>query len=394
MTNGNKRQNLQPGVEQPLLWLSLMSRFRWLRPVLIGTCALPIVGTLLSFSRRTHWLFRMWDFPRVQMAVLAAGGALGYTSLFYKKRRPLDVALVAGSGAVIAYQLYRIHTYTPLVRPTVKRARREKPDDRIVLMMTNVLMENDRHDLLLQTIEREDPDVILAVEVDDRWDAALEPLLERYPYAVRQPQDNFYGMTLFSKLELIDPKVDFLVQEDIPSIHTRIRLRSGQVITLHGLHPRPPEPIRDQPSSPRDAELVLVGRGIGEIKAQEPVIVAGDLNDVAWSPTSELFVRLSGLLDPRAGRGFFNSYNANNPLFRYPLDHVFHSVHFELVRIQRLPWIGSDHFPILIELQYDEHGPEEQEASHRKKGDEAFADQKLAQEAEDAATGYDRPRGE
>lgn len=381
-------------LEQALLCHFPMRRLEWLRPVLIGTCALPLAGTLLSFSRGTHWLFRMWDFPRVQMAVLAAGGALGYSALFFRKRRALDVALVAGSGAVVAYQLYRIHKYTPLVRPTVKRARRGDPGDRIVLMMTNVLMDNDRYDLLLETIERENPDVILAVEVDDRWNAALEPLLERYPYAVRRPQDNFYGIVLLSRLELVDPKVDFLVQEDIPSIHTGVRLRSGTVITLHGLHPRPPEPVRDQPSSPRDAELVIVGRAIGEVKAQEPVIVAGDLNDVAWSPTSELFVRLSGLLDPRTGRGFFNSYNANNPLFRYPLDHVFHSVHFELVRLARLPWIGSDHFPILIELQYDEHAPEEQEASHRKKGDESFADEKLEQESHDAATGFDRPRGE
>ena len=31
---------------------------------------------------------------------------------------------------------------------------------------------------------------------------------------------------------------------------------TGDVIFMHGLHPRPPEPIRDQDSTPRDAELV------------------------------------------------------------------------------------------------------------------------------------------
>jgi endonuclease/exonuclease/phosphatase (EEP) superfamily protein YafD len=175
------------------------------------------------------------------------------------------------------------------------------------------------------------------------------------------------------------------------SIHTKLTLRSGVEVALHGLHPRPPEPIRDQPSSPRDAELVLAGRAIGDA-GDIPTIVAGDLNDVAWSPTSQLFVRLSGLLDPRAGRGFYNSYNANNPLFRYPLDHVFHSKHFTLVRLQRLPSIGSDHFPILIELQYDEEAARTQEESHEKPGDEEFAEEKLEQEAHDAATGADRPR--
>ncbi len=85
----------------------------------------------------------------------------------------------------------------------------------------------------------------------------------------------------------------------------------------------------------------------------------------------------AGLLDPRAGRGLYNSYNANNPLFRYPLDHVFHSKHFKLVRIQRLPDIGSDHFPILIELQYEPEAVAQQEESEIKRGDEELAEGKL-----------------
>ena len=356
--------------------------------MLAAVCAIPVAGTLLSLSRRPHWIFRMWDFPRVQLATLAAIGGAGL-SLFGKKR---DRALAGASGAVIAWQFSHILTYTRLHRRTVKRVREHEPEQCITLLMTNVRMENEQHDLVLATIEREDPDVVLAVEVDHRWDEALAPLVEKYPHHVRHPQDNWYGMVLYSKLELLEPRVDFLVQDDIPSIHTRLCLRSGVEVTLHGLHPRPPEPIRDQPSSPRDAELVLVGRAIAEEQRQGPTIVAGDLNDVAWSPTSELFVRISKLLDPRAGRGFYNTYNANNPLFRYPLDHVFHSNHFKLVRIERLPHVGSDHFPILIELQYDPHAIEEQDESHEKPGDQQEAEARLDQEAHDAATGADRPR--
>jgi endonuclease/exonuclease/phosphatase (EEP) superfamily protein YafD len=368
-----------------------MKRYKWLRPVLAGLASIPVIGTLLSLSKRTHWLFRLWDFPRVQMAVVAAVSTIAHSLLFFR-RRPSDVALIAAAGAVVAYQLKRIRAYTPLARRTVARATREDGDNRIVLLITNVQMENTHTDRVIDTIRRNQPDVVLAVEIDERWNAALEELVRDYPHALRHPQDNYYGMVLFSRFELVDPRIEFLVQDDIPSIHTGIRLRSGQVVTLHCLHPRPPEPIRDEPSSPRDAELVVVGRAIGKRKAKEPTIVAGDLNDVAWSSTSELFVRLSGLLDPRAGRGFFNSYNAKNPLFRYPLDHVFHSVHFKLVRIERLPAVGSDHFPILIQLQYEEEAAHEQEPSHRKQGDDRKADETLEQQSQDAATGYDRPR--
>jgi endonuclease/exonuclease/phosphatase (EEP) superfamily protein YafD len=143
------------------------------------------------------------------------------------------------------------------------------------------------------------------------------------------------------------------------------------------VHPRPPEPIHDQSSTPRDAELVVVGRRIEKEKEKLPTIVAGDLNDVAWSSTSELFVRISGLLDPRVGRGFFNSFNAKNPLFRYPLDHLFHSTHFKLVHLERLPPIGSDHFPILVELQYEPAAEIEQDEPEERPTDEARAREKV-----------------
>lgn len=363
----------------------------WLGPMLIGTSALAAAATLLSLSRRSHWIFRMGDFPRVQLAALAGASGAAYAA-WCSRGRPRDYAVVAADAAIVAWQLARIHTYTPFVAPTVQRCSEDAdPDSRIVLMMTNVQMENEEHQRLLDLVAQVDPDVLLAVEVDEKWARSLDRLSDRYEHVVRHPRDNWYGMQLMSKLELIEPQIEFLVQDDIPSLHTRVRLRSGVEIVLRGLHPRPPEPIRDQPSAPRDAELVVVGRDIGHNK-DVPTIVAGDLNDVAWSDTSQLFVRLSGLLDPRVGRGFFNSYNARSPLFRYPLDHVFHSNHFKLVRLERLRAIGSDHFPILIELQFDPDAAREQEQSHERSGDQNFADEKLEQEAEAAATGADRPR--
>ena len=348
----------------------------WLRAIVTAACALPVAATLLSLNRRgTHWIFRMWDFPRVQIATIAAMSALAYRMHFFRGKRR-ERALLAADAAVVAWQMYRIRRYTPLWRSTVLRATKNDPDNRITLMMTNVLQTNRSYDRLRSLIERVQPDIVLAVEIDEGWMEALAPIEKDYPHVVRVPLDNLYGMVLWSRLELIDPQVEFLVEHDIPSIHTRVRLRSGKEIALHGLHPRPPEPIHDQSSGPRDAELVIAGRAIAATP-DDPTIVAGDLNDVAWSPTSELFVRISGLLDPRVGRGFYNSFHAHVPVFRYPLDHVFHSVHFELVRLQRLTDIGSDHFPILIELQYDPDATREQEPSEEERGDEDLAEAKV-----------------
>jgi endonuclease/exonuclease/phosphatase (EEP) superfamily protein YafD len=261
------------------------------------------------------------------------------------------------------------------------------------LLISNVRMENREHHRLLEVIRNNEPDLVLVVETDAAWARGLEPLRDMYPHRIEQVQENYYGIILFSRLPLVDPQIKFLVQEDIPSVHTAFELPSGDRIFMHGLHPRPPEPIRDQDSTPRDAELVIVGRAIREA-GERPVIVAGDLNDVAWSPTSELFLRLSGLFDPRIGRGFYNSYNADEPLLRWPLDHVFHSHHFQIVDLQRLPNVGSDHFPMLIELKYTPEVPPEQIKPGVASEDLAEADEKIEKQAEAAITGDDRPAHE
>src|SRR5690606_25784737 len=100
----------------------------------------------------------------------------------------------------------------------------------------------------------------------------------------------------------------------------------------------------------RDAELLLVAKEVREHYQGEPVIVLGDLNDVAWSHTTRMFQRISQLLDPRIGRGFFNTFHVNYPFLRWPLDHLFVSSDFQLTQLNRLPNIGSAHFAMFAEL--------------------------------------------
>jgi hypothetical protein len=95
---------------------------------------------------------------------------------------------------------------------------------------------------------------------------------------------------------------------------------------------------------------VLTGREIAE--EGRPAVVIGDLNDVAWSYTATLFQRVSRMVDPRVGRGMFSTFDADHPVARYPLDHVFHTRDFTLKELRVMPYTGSDHFPILAELAY------------------------------------------
>ena len=349
-----------------------------------------VAGTLLSLSRSPHWFVRGWDFPRVQIVFLASGAGVVYSWCCFQGSVQ-DKLFLAAVLACVIWQVARIFPYTPIAPVRVQSSRRSSSDERrrIRLLISNVMMENTAPDRLLQLVRETAPDVLLAVETDDRWVRALEPLTSEYPYAVRQPQSNWFGLVLLSRLPILESKVEFLVQDDVPSVFAVLDL-AGERVVLRGLHPRPPEPLRDQDSTPRDAELVLVGRWL-EKQKDGPTIVAGDLNDVAWSATTRLFLRLSGLLDPRMGRGFYSTYNARNPLIRWPLDHLFHSNHFRLVELRRCKNIGSDHFPVLVDLSYEPEAPAEQPESQAESGDHEEAGERLEAQADAAQTGEDRP---
>lgn len=99
----------------------------------------------------------------------------------------------------------------------------------------------------------------------------------------------------------------------------------------------------------------------------------GDLNDVGWSRTTNLFQEVSGLLDPRKGRGLYPTYDATSSIWRYPLDYLFHSDDFRIVKLGTLPSIGSDHFPLLVELSHESEAAVTQEGPHLDGGDQEDA---------------------
>jgi endonuclease/exonuclease/phosphatase (EEP) superfamily protein YafD len=333
-----------------------------------------IAVTVLSRVRSARWWIRSADFPRLQVAVLLAVICLAHACTF-RGTSVVDVGFGLALAGSLAYQCFRIFPYTPLAPRQVRDA---SPGDRarsIRLLVSNVLMENRRDSDFVSLVRETDPDLILAVETDAWWDERLRVLDGDYSHSLKLPQANYYGMHLLSRLELKAAEFRFLVEEDIPSIRATIRLRSGDSVEFFGLHPRPPEPQQD--TKERDAELLIVGR---EVKAcGRPAIVAGDLNDVAWSNTTRLFQKVSGMLDPRRGRGMFNTFHAGYPMFRWPLDHVFHGSAFTLLRLQRLRSIGSDHFPVLADLQLDPAAAVDQAAPEPALGDLEDARERIAE---------------
>ncbi len=320
-----------------------------------------VLFTGLSVIRSQYWWIRIFDFPRSQITVVILF-ILGVYPYFHNVGHWLEYLLLGLLVVALGVQIRYIYPFTILAKPQALKYERADPDNSLRLMVSNVRMENRRTEDFKRIVKETAPDLLLINEPDQWWAEQLAELDKIFPYAVKKPLGNTYGMMLFSRLELRNSEVRFRVAEGIPSIFTHVVLRSGEIIEFNGVHPQPPAFMKN--TGDREAELLLVGKSVK--KSKEASIVAGDLNDVGWSHTTHLFQRISGLLDPRLGRGFFNTYSVFIPIFRYPLDHVFYDPKFRLVKLVRLPKFGSDHFPIFIELIYQ---PGKKQKQHPQQAD-------------------------
>ncbi|WP_299759504.1 endonuclease/exonuclease/phosphatase family protein [uncultured Pontibacter sp.] len=338
------------------------------------TCILAII-TVLPLWRHDAWWVRAFDFPRLQFLILALFILVADTvALGFPEQSSWVLAAVAFT--CFCYHAVWILPYTRLFPVEVKQTRnQQRTGSRIKIMTANVLTPNRNYQGLLDLVIKHQPDVLVTLETDHWWQEKLSIIEKEYQHTMKCPLDNKYGMHVYSKLPLEDTAIQFLVEPDVPSMHALVILDSYIKIRIHFLHPAPPSPTENLASSERDAELLVVAKSVSDEDC--PIIVTGDLNDVAWSATTRLFRKTSGLLDPRIGRGMFNTFHADYWLARWPLDHLFHSEHFTLVSLKRLPYFGSDHFPMLVELEYDTTHGADQEGLQADEDDLEWAESKM-----------------
>jgi endonuclease/exonuclease/phosphatase (EEP) superfamily protein YafD len=344
---------------------------------LLVSGALITAFSLVPLIRNDYWAFRVFEYPRLQKLLLNLVIVLIY-SFYTFPFKTFDFVVLAVLTINGAYLCYQIFPFTRFAKKMIFTADHNDSDNRVVIVSSNVFQDNRNTAGCLKMLQKNDPDIILLLETDQFWYEGTRQLKEKYPYQVLVPQENTYGMLLYSRLELLNAQTRFLVDPEIPSIKTDVKLQSGECIELYCVHPTPPVPGENTHSTERDKELLMVAREVKQ--SGKPAIVIGDLNDVAWSYTTDLFTKISGLLDPRVGRGFYNTFHAKTPLLRFPLDHVFCSTDFKLVRLARLENFSSDHFPILINLQYERQAHQEQEEPEADQEDMELAKEKLNKE--------------
>ncbi len=292
---------------------------------------LTIGGQLLG----TLW----WPFELATHATL-------YSTLALLVATPLLLAKTphrrGNLGVLCAVALvWNVALLLPLLAPHIDVSRGAL----LRVMTLNVLTSNTRHEDVLRLVQREDPDVLALMEVNDRWLAAMAPLAERYPTVHTAPRSDNFGIAVYSRLPVDSIETIELGGAQVPSIATTIRL-AGEPVTILATHPLPP--IGAERAGLRNEQLAAVAEWA---RGQEnPVIVMGDLNVTPWSPYFRSLLERGKLQDSGRGFGLRSTWRPGLTILGIPIDHVLHSPEL-LVRSRRVgPEVGSDHRAVVVEF--------------------------------------------
>ena len=338
-------------------------------------CGLLIIAVILPFVKNDYWIFRILEYPRNQKFFIAC---VILISLFFTNTyQGFDIVLMSLIGACVFYLAYKIWPYTFFAKKEMLSLKTGgEVSNQVKIFSANVFQDNKDYQSMLQQVKETDADLVFLLETNKEWEKHMDALIPTHPHCLKEPLENTYGLLFYSRFKIAEGSVKYLIEDDIPSIEATVLLPGGTKVKVWGLHPKPPVPGEDSHSTAKDKELMKVALKAKGCK--EPVVVMGDLNDVAWSYVTELFRKTSQLLDPRRGRGFYSTFSANHWYMRFPLDYIFCSSHFGLIKMKRLQHNGSDHFPMFIHLQYKE--------SLKKIQEKPKADAKEKQEAAEKAT--------
>ena len=316
---------------------------------------LLILLSVLPFIRNQHWIFRVPEFMKIQILILQS--AIVAASFFLVEHTAVFWTVTAIQVGLMVYHAYLLIRYTKFYRKN-KVSKSGTSSDKISIISANVYQFNTDYQRFHKIIEKYQPDIFVTFESNSDWEKANRKLEKDYPFSHKVTLENTYGMHFYSKFEPAKIKTHFFVADDIPSIEALFQTDDGFEFEIFAVHPPPPSPTEESTSKERDGDLLSVAKKIKD--RNRPTIVIGDFNTVAWSTTSILFRKTSGLIDGRIGRGILSTFHAKYWFFRVPLDLFFHSKEVFIDELKTLEYFGSDHFPIYCEFQLNKTDKEQE----------------------------------
>ena len=227
------------------------------------------------------------------------------------------------------------------------------------ILFANVLTSNEDPSRLLALIAAEQPDLVALLEINRRWRRDLEGSLgDAYPHAFFKTREDNFGLAVLSRRPPLAGRVEFFADVETPSFDFTLEHGERHLRVLL-THPLPPgdaasTALRDQHLDDL-ANWMRFVVGLTPGAAPTPTVLLGDFNATPWCPPLR---RLLAAADLRpAARGHAapaTTWPVPIPFLRVPLDHALLNPAVICTDYRVGPDIGSDHFPLLLEVQVAE----------------------------------------
>ncbi|WP_010136415.1 endonuclease/exonuclease/phosphatase family protein [Ochrovirga pacifica] len=310
---------------------------------LLCATLLFLIFTGLPLVKSTHWFFRIADFASVHLYILFWSLVPFELYQINKSFNTVNIFTSVGLLLGLCYLSVKLWPYFPFQKKKVLNVHQKK----IKLISANVYQYNTEYQLLIDLLQKEQPDIFITIETNKDWEKALTVFDESYPYHRKVSQENTYGMHFYSKIPFDDLQVHYFVADDIPSMEAHFTLEEKNLI-LYAVHPPPASPTEESNSKEQEGELMSIAKK--SVHQKESKLVVGDFNSVSWARSTRLFAKLSQLKDARKGLGFISTFPAKYSILKIPIDLAFHTPDIQICQLKTLSKIGSDHLPLFLEF--------------------------------------------
>lgn len=304
--------------------------------VAVPAVALAIVSLAAFLGRWVWWLDVLANFRAQYVVVLAF---LGLAIMLSKWRKT--------GYAVLAAAAINLVVVLPLYVGSPAEASPDLPSVRV--MSFNLLSTNESYADVIDYIDTVDPDIVLLHEASRPWEVAMESAELGYEIIRPRSDDLIFGTLVLVEGEEVEA-VSYGFSSSSPRAVELTFIPTGWPTEISVLGTHPLAPTDQERAELRDAQLAFAGQwAAGQTGA---VIVVGDLNSTPWSWPFRRLVSSADLVNSQGGFGLQPSFSSEaNLLLRVPIDHLVHSRALEVTDRQLGPYLGSDHFPLLVDLQ-------------------------------------------
>jgi endonuclease/exonuclease/phosphatase (EEP) superfamily protein YafD len=226
------------------------------------------------------------------------------------------------------------------------------PREPLRIASINVLFHNTHYDRVAAFLRQERPDAAVLVEITPSWRAALGSLRDEFPWQYYAeghdaPGRDSHGTLLLSRWPLERMETVPMGPHADPTVAVELSVR-GRTLHLIGVHPS--WPLGPAVSAERNRELIELAALARATPA--PLVMAGDFNLTPFSPHFGDFIGRSGLRWTAQGAGWQPTWPTFLPIGGIQIDHVFVSPGIDVQRFARGRGVGSDHRPILVDLEW------------------------------------------